>query len=273
MKKAAPSTPGRVEVPIEGGDRDMTKNNQTAQLAKNLAYLLGRRPDEFGIVTDSEGFVKIKDLLKALREEKDLRYVRRGHLEEILFALPDAPIEILTDRVRAKDRSHLQPQTPAEKLPKLLYICVRRKAYPVVLENGISFIGRPPAVLSSDRGMAERIGRRNDASPVLLTVSVQQAREAGARFFSAGGTLYLTERVPPGCFTGPPPAKVHEAPPSREDRSAPAAAEYPGSYFPDPACIQPGAPKGRPDRRGGGPGWKRDRKRMIRTERKKGPRF
>jgi len=39
-------------------------------LAKMLAYVLGRRPDEFGLIPDAEGFVRIKDLLKALHEEE-----------------------------------------------------------------------------------------------------------------------------------------------------------------------------------------------------------
>ena len=247
----------------------MTKNNPAVQLAKSLAYVLGRGPYEFGMVTDTEGFVKIKDLLKALSEEKEFRHVRRGHLQEISVTLPDAPIEILDDSVRAKDRSHLPPRSPAESLPKLLYTCVRRRAYPVVLEKGIFFDNRPFVVLSSDRDMAVRIGRRDDASPVLLTVSVQQAREAGVRFLSAGGTLYLTEGIPAGCFTGPPPEKVYEMPPSREVRSTPLAIKHPGSFFPDPADIQPGVSKDKQERRGGRPEWKRDRKRMIRAERKK----
>ncbi len=251
----------------------MAKNNTAAQLAKNLAYVLGRRPDEFGLVTDSEGYVKIKDLLKALGEEKELRNIRRGNLEEIVITLPDAPIEILENRIRAKDRSNLPPYTPAEELPKLLYTCVRRKAYIVVIEKGIFFDGRSFVVLSSDRNMAERIGRRSDASPVLLTVSVQQCRVAQVRFLVSGGTLYLAERIPAGCFTGPPLAKVQEIPPPREARSTPAAAVHPGSFFPDPADIQPGTSKDKRDRRGERPDWKRDRKRMIRTERKKGPRF
>ena len=251
----------------------MAKSNTAAQLAKILAYILGRRPDEFGLVTDTEGYVRIKDLLKAFSEEKDLRNIRRGHLEEILVTLPDAPIEILENRIRAKDRSNLPPRTLPEGLPKLLYTCVRRKAYPVVSEKGLLFDSQAFVVLSSDRDMAERIGCRGDASPILLTVSVQQCREANVRFLSAGGTLYLAERIPSDCFTGPPLAKVHEISPPREARTAPVVAGHPGSFFPDPADIKPGVSGDKQDRRGGRPDWKRDRKRMIRTERKKGPRF
>lgn len=245
----------------------------TVQLARTLAYILGRRPDEFGLVTDSQGFVRIKDLLKALGEEQGFRHVRRGLLEEIIVTMPDAPIEIQENRVRARDRSHLTPHAPAESLPKLLFTCVRRKAYPVVLEKGISPGSLPLVVLSSDQDMARRIGKRSDASPVLLTVSVQQALEEQVRFLSAGGSLYLAEAIPPACFTGPPLRKVHEETLPREPRKPPEAPRHPGSFFPDPANIFFENGRDKKDRKGRGPDWKRDRKRTQRVERKKGPRF
>ncbi len=245
----------------------------TVQLAKTLAYVLGRRPDEFGLVTDSEGFVKIKDLLKAFGEEKDLPHIRRGQLYEIIATIPDAPFEIGENLIRAKDRTHLVRHHPPEILPKLLYVCVRRKAYPVVLENGIVPTSFTQVVLSSDPDMARRIGSRNDISPVLLTVSVQQARDTGVRFLSAGGTLYLAETVPAGCFTGPPLTKVQEETSSREPKIVPTPSKQPGSFFPDPAAIFSEEGHGPKDRRGSRSDWKRDRKRMQRMERKKGPRF
>ncbi len=243
------------------------------RLAKMLAYVLGRRPDEFGLVTDSEGFVKIKDLLKALGEEEGFRHVRRGSLDEILVTVPEAPIEIQEGRVRAKDRAHLVPHESPETFPKLLYTYARRRAYPVVLENGISPGNHPMVLLSSNQDMAERIGRRSDGAPVMLTVSVTQAREAGVRFLSAGGCLYLSQAIPPSCFSGPPLRGVQDEPTSREPRILPSVPKQPGSFFPDPAEILSGEGGGRKDKRGKRPEWKRGRKRMQRMERKKGPRF
>jgi len=245
----------------------------SVQLARTLAYILGRRPDEFGLVTDSQGFVKIKDLLKALGEEQGFRHVRRGHMEEIIVTMPNAPIEIQESRIRASDRTHLAPWTPVETPPKLLYTCVRRKAYPVVLERGISPGNFPQVVLSTDQDMALRIGRRIDASPVLLTVSVQQALGAQVRFLSAGGSLFLSEDIPPDCFTGPPLRKVHEEVAVKEPQKPAPAPRHPGSFFPDPADIFSGSGGDKKDRKGQRPDWKRDRKRMQRVERKKGPRF
>jgi putative RNA 2'-phosphotransferase len=187
--------------------------------------------------------------------------------------MPDAPFEILENRIRARDRSHLALPSPAETPPKLLFTCVRRKAYPVALERGVFPGNFQLVILSSDKEMALRIGRRSDGAPVLLTVSVQQALENEVRFLSAGGSLFLAEELPPACFTGPPLRKVHEEINPKEPQKPPPAPKMPGSFFPDPADIFSGNGGDKKDRRGKRPDWKQDRKRMQRMERKKGPRF
>ena len=98
------------------------------QLAKFFNYVLGRRPDEFGLVTDKEGFVKIKDLLKAINEEEGLKNVRRPQINEIMITLPDHGLEVADDLIRAINREHLPKLTFALDPPKLLYTCVREKA-------------------------------------------------------------------------------------------------------------------------------------------------
>ena len=44
----------------------MSLQRSPKQLAKLIDYILSRRPDEFGLVPDKDGYVKIKDLLKAV---------------------------------------------------------------------------------------------------------------------------------------------------------------------------------------------------------------
>ena len=72
----------------------MSLQRSPKQLAKLIDYVLSRRPDEFGLVIDSEGYIKIKELLKALNEEKGFRHVRRSHLNEILYSIANPPFEI-----------------------------------------------------------------------------------------------------------------------------------------------------------------------------------
>jgi len=181
----------------------MHKAKSPQILAKFIAYILERRPDEFGLVTDKEGFVKIKELLKAITEEKDWKYVRRFHLNEILYALPNPPFEIFDKQIRAKRRDYLPEVRLISHPPRLLFTCIRKRAYPSVMDKGISPSGYPHVILSMDRKLAERIGKRTDQEPVMLTVHAQKSAENGVVFYQAGESLFLSNSIPPGCFSGP----------------------------------------------------------------------
>lgn len=192
----------------------MAKQRSPKQLAKFIDYILARRPDEFGLVVDAEGFVKIKELLKTLNEEVGWKYVRRSHLDEIVITLKRPSFEILENKIRAKTRDHLPKTTQVQDPPKLLYTCVRRKAYPSVREKGIYPSGQHHVVLSSNHELAQRIGKRMDPSPVMLTVHTQHSAHKGVRYHQAGKALFLSEHIPADCFSGPPLPK--EKPPSKK---------------------------------------------------------
>jgi putative RNA 2'-phosphotransferase len=186
----------------------MKKTKSVKTLAKFVAYILERRPDEFGLVIDSEGYIRIKELLKALSEEKGFRHVRRSHLNEILYSSVNPPFEIVGNRIRAKHRDHLPPHDAARDLPKLLFTCIRRKAHPFVKDKGIFPSRYHQVVLSPNRDLAERMGKRSDPEPIVLTVHVQKSIDFGVRFYQAGGLLFLADSIPPDCFTGPALPKV-----------------------------------------------------------------
>lgn len=174
------------------------------QLAKFFNYVLARRPDEFGLVTDRQGFVKIKELIKATNEEEGLGYVRRSHINEIMVTLQDHGLEVVDNLIRARNREKLPKRSFALDPPKLLYTCVRKKAYPHVLVKGIQPTAFSKIVLSSSRALAGRIGRRSDHDAVLLTVQVYPSEDKGVVFYQTGESLFLADFIPPGCFSGPP---------------------------------------------------------------------
>lgn len=211
----------------------MSKQRSPKQLAKLIDYILRRRPDEFGLVTDDEGFIRIKELLKAVNEEEGFRYVRRSHLDEIMLSVADHSFEVADNRIRSKFHDQLPRPTYAQDPPKLLYTCVRRKAYPHVAEKGIQPVGFSRVVLSSGVDMAERLGRRIDRSAVLLTVQVQPCTERGVVFFQAGEVLFLADFIPAGCFTGPPLPKEKPLPPKPAEREPRPPQTPAGSYFID----------------------------------------
>ncbi len=201
------------------------------QLAKFLAYMLGRKPDEFGLIPDSQGYVKIKDLLKALSEEDEYRYVRQSHLNEILLSVTKPPIEISDTLIRAVSREHLKPIAKAKNLPKLLYSCVRQKAHPVLLEKGLMPSFHSQVVLSASPEMAKRIGRRSDPKPVLITVQVQKAQANGIVFYQAGNELYLSDAILPDCISAPPLPKPKEESKKKEPSDKPKIPANAGSFI------------------------------------------
>jgi putative RNA 2'-phosphotransferase len=211
----------------------MKKTKSTQILAKSIAYILERRPDEFGLVIDSEGYIKIKELLKAINEERGFGHVRRSHLNEILYSISNPPFEIAENRIRAKHREHLPRPDVARDLPKLLYTYIRRKAYPFVTDKGIYPSGYQQIVLSTKRNLAERMGRRSDPEPVILTVHVKKSLDNGVRFYQAGGLLFLATSIPPDCFSGPPLPKEKPEKLKQEQAYSAKQPEAAGSFLID----------------------------------------
>ncbi len=220
-------------------------------MAKFCAYILGRRPDEFGLVPDADGYVKVKEFLKAVSETEGWGHVRRASLNEMLLVCQKPPVEITSDRIRATERSHLPRRASCPTPPKLLYTCIRQKAYPVVLENGVTPTHHAEIICCPDEEMARRIGRRRSNDPVCLTIHTARAKESGVSFTQVGEELYTTDFLPPECFSGPPLPKEPEKPAKPEKPEAP---PKPGSFAmtPQPAQNKPAKSK---------PKWKKKKKR------------
>jgi putative RNA 2'-phosphotransferase len=211
-----------------------TNTKESKRFAKFLSYVLGYRPDEFGLVPDESGYLPTKELLKSINEEKGWRHIRIAHLKEISYVIDPSPIEFHEAMVRARDRTRLPKIEPGIDLPKLLYLAVRRRAYPVILEKGLPcHSGHPRLVLSADEAMAQRIGRRRDQHPILITLHVAASAEQGTYFQKYGEGLFLADAIYPGTFHGPPLPNKESIPAKSNKRSEPEIPKTPGSYYPD----------------------------------------
>ena len=201
----------------------MANRTTPQQLAKLLHYVLGRSPDEFALVPDSQGFVPLKELLKALAEEPGWRHVRRGMIQEVRLVVPDCPLEWEGDRIRATDRARLPQRATAQEVPALLYIAVRRRAHAAALEKGLAAPPEGELVMADNEALASRLGRRRDAEPVMLTVHTGRdpARMDGLERY--GGHLFLCRSVDAALLTGP------ALPREREEKS--------GKKKPDPLSV------------------------------------
>lgn len=238
------------------------------QAAGFLSYVLGRRPDEFGLVPDDNGFVTLKELLKAASEEEGWRHVTRGTINELTMAMAHPPVEIDGSLIRAVDRKHLPERVPALDPPKLLYAGITAKSYPAVLEKGIFPTRHTRVILCPEKGLAVRIAKRRDRSPVILTVNTMMAMDAGVLFFQQGENIYLASHVPTGCFTGPPVTREKKPSVKSESRDMPQEKAPAGSFFVDLKELNgmKGRRQDKKDR-----SWKRDKKKIRRQKKKEWP--
>jgi len=238
---------------------------QLEGLARMLTYILGHRPDEFGLVLSEEGFAPIKPLLQVLSGEPGWGFVRRHHLEQVVGLLSPPAFEVAGEEIRALEPARLRRE-PGEPPPTLLYAAITPKAHPRVWEEGL----KPPAerelVLSTTRDAALKLERRRSPDPILVTVQAQAAARRGLQFTGYGEGLYLAPALPRDLLQLPPPPQVPEKPKAEKPRPG---VPTPGSFFPDlPGMLQPPAKhrgKGKRDE----PNWKSGA-RALRKERGKG---
>ena len=242
------------------------KKKALNRLSKFMAYVLGRHPDEFGLVPDPAGYVQMKELLKAVCEEEGYRHVRKSHLDEILISLPEPPIEIEGTMIRAKHREHLPKPVKTMTLPKHLYTCIRKRAHPHILENDITPMGIPYVVMSASKEMAERMGKRIDPEPVLLTVQSEKSMERNVQFYRMGDNLFLADTIPCGCFIAPPLPKQPTVMKAKETDIEKKRDPHPGSYPIMPKHIETrGTHKGKKE----DISWKRELRKSRRQKQRR----
>ncbi len=235
-------------------------------LAKIMAYILGHRPDEFGLVPDSQGFVMIKELVQVLHEEEGWRHVRNSHINEVLLSPERRLFDWEENRIRAVDRKWFIAPLPSAPLEtKIYHTAIRRKAHRHVMEHGLQAAKDKFVILSPEQDMALRIGKRRDPKPVLLQVMVHKAFERGMDSWALG-SLLLSRHIGPQFLMGPP---VEEDDQRSKRRSEERPSQFhqameAGTFLLDMEKIYPGA-KGKKRIKGRKPkGWKEEVRRMRR---------
>ncbi|MFA5111032.1 MAG: RNA 2'-phosphotransferase [Desulfobaccales bacterium] len=238
---------------------------QLEGLARMLTYILGHRPDEFGLVLSPEGFVPIKHLLQVLTAEPGWGFVRRHHLDQVVGLMSPPAFEIVEDRIRALEPAHLRREA-GESPPTLLYAAIPPKAHSRVWEEGLKPLPEGELVLAATPELALKLGRRRAPDPILVTVQAQAAARRRIAFTGYGEGLYLAPALARDLLQLPPPPQAPEKPKAEKPRPA---APTPGSFFPDlPGMFQPPAKhqgKGKKDE----PAWKAGT-RALRKQRQKG---
>ncbi len=214
------------------------RDHKEKALVRMLVYVLGVCPAEFALVPDEEGWVEVKELLKALHEDPAWRHLRQGMVADAAQRLAPGELELAGRKLRCLSRRPPQPR-PDPAPPAHLYLGLRRRAWPVVQRKGLAAGAKGPLLLAAGKDTALRLGRRRDSQPVLVTVQARQAQGRGVEFSAWGEGLYLCSWLPAACLMGP---SLPERPAPRQKKKEeppPAPAEVtPGSFLVTPEDLE-----------------------------------
>ncbi len=239
---------------------------QLEALARILAYMLGHRPDEFGLVLAADGSIPLKQLQQALIHEPGWGFVRRHHLDQVVALIEPPAFAVVAERIRCLEPGPLPSRRPAETPPPLLYLALPPKAHERVWLEGLKAVSGQELVLARTKETALKLGKRRAPSPVLITVQAQAAAKSGLTFSGYGEELYLAPALPREFLQMPAPAPMEEKPKPAQPATAPPT---PGTFRVDlgpPPAPTPPRRRGKKEE----PDWKagaRALRKKRRTER------
>lgn len=164
------------------------------KLSKFISFVLRHEPGSVGIVLDSQGYVEIKQLVRAMRKDG----LTESLLREIVAEDEKQRYTISGNKIRAA-QGHSFPVDlglkPVEP-PVLLYHGTASKNVDSIRKEGLHPRSRLQVHLSSNVETALAVGSRH-GHPVLITIDAQRMFNDGLKFFQADNGVWLVNGVPP----------------------------------------------------------------------------
>ncbi len=176
----------------------MLSQQRQVQLSKLLSFMLRHQPETFGLKLDENGFVPLADVLTAVRREREWSATTEEHIREVVATSDKQRFEMVGENIRAR-YGHSVPQQvayPEVEPPEVLYHGTARRFLPNIRKNGLQPMKRQYVHLSTEVEQAQTVGKRRDATPVMLKVRARAAWQAGVRFFHPEERLYLSTAIP-----------------------------------------------------------------------------
>ncbi len=175
------------------------------KLSKLISGILRHFPHEACVEPDSEGWVRIDDLIRGIREcwrNRELyQWVSYEHIIAIAKLDPKGRFEIKNDKVRARygHSFKVSIKYPRITWSKPLYHGTSTSSLNSILKEGIKPMKRQYVHLTIDEKTAIDTGRRH-GKPVILVVDPACIEKHGYEVYRATDKIFLTRYVPPDCI-------------------------------------------------------------------------
>lgn len=164
------------------------------RVSKYMSFLL--RHDPKGLEVSEEGFVKLSDLLKVLRERFPL--IDTPYIRQIVREDSRGRYEIAGDRIRARygHSMEVKPVFPLAQVERLYHGTTEEAAGEILLQ-GMKPMERQRVHLSVSVQEATEVGRRRTPQPVILEIDAEQATKEGIVIEKANEKVFVTDNIPP----------------------------------------------------------------------------
>ena len=170
------------------------KKNKTS---KFLSLVLRHKPEEIGLILDSDGWADVNELLQKIDISfEDLKEVVNTN-DKKRFAFSDDFNKIRANQGHSiKVDLKLEPTTP----PEILFHGTAEKNITSILEKGLLKQDRNYVHLSADIDTAKKVGMRYGKS-IIIKVNALKMNQEGHLFYISENGVWLTNFVPVGYLT------------------------------------------------------------------------
>jgi putative RNA 2'-phosphotransferase len=144
---------------------------------------------------DSEGFVRIGDLLKNLRKRYD---IDECFIREVVEKSDRRRFQIVSDKIRAIYGHTIDVgiKFPVDERIRPLYHGTTMQLASIILNEGLKPMKRRWVHLSATPEIARDVGKRRILNPIILVIDARKTRQEGVKFHKATNQVYLSEEVP-----------------------------------------------------------------------------
>jgi putative RNA 2'-phosphotransferase len=171
-------------------------SKDSSRISKYLSYVLRHRPDEIGLVLDSNGWALIADLIERARlasvhlTVEEIRDIVRSN-DKRRFAISDDGTKIRANQGHSVEVDlALEPKQP----PEFLFHGTATRFLDAIRREGLHPMNRQHVHLSPDEATATKVGQRH-GKPVVIRVRSGEIWRAGAIFYLSVNGVWLTDRV------------------------------------------------------------------------------
>ena len=180
-------------------------------MARIVAGILRHFPPRYGLAAEKTGWVQMRDLVQAIRNQhRNYPWLKAHHIVALAMTDPKGRYEIRDDAIRATygHTVEVELDLPTDNIPESLFYPVTPEEKELVLEVGLRPTDRKKVHLSLTAQDAYNAGKVRCETPTILSVDTQKAVAGGHVIQRAGKTVFLVDEVPPemlSLYEGSPP--------------------------------------------------------------------